>query len=214
MAFDLSSAPLPQFSSLDKLFEFMMAMTDDPLAKSGSNVVICRGNPNAGVLLIGEAPGPQENIQGKPFVGKAGQLLDQILKSVHFDTQSDVFIVNSVFRMPPGENGVVFRKPTNNEIIYYRKYVREIIRLTNPDIILLAGNVACQSLLDQTGITRMRGEWIQFEGHLVMPIFHPSYLLRNPSRDADSPKALMWKDIQEIRRKYDELKGENTKPVE
>ncbi len=214
MSLDLSSAPLQDFLNLDALFEHMMGMTDDPLANGGTNVVICRGNPEAKILLIGEAPGPQENIQGKPFVGKAGQLLDQIFRSVEFDTESDVFIVNSVFRMPPGEDGMDFRKPTNNEIIYYRKYVREILRLANPKIILLAGNVACQSLLDQTGITRMRGEWVQFEGRLVMPIFHPSYLLRNPARDANSPKALMWKDIQEVRRKYDELMVKNTQQSE
>ncbi len=206
MSLNLSAAPLPEFNSLVELFKFMMAMTDDPLATSGSNVVICRGNPEAKILLIGEAPGPQENIQGKPFVGKAGQLLDQIFKAVDFDSNKDIFIVNSVFRMPPGEAGMAFRKPSTNEIIFYRKYVQEIIRIMDPELILLAGNVACLSYLDQTGITRMRGEWIQKEGRAVMPIFHPSYLLRNPARGAGSPKALMWEDIQEIRRKFDESK--------
>lgn len=205
MSLNLSSAPLPDFTSLEELFTFMMAMKDDPLANAGTNVVICRGNPAAKLLLIGEAPGPQENRIGKPFVGKAGQLLDQIFKSVNFDIDKDLFIVNSVFRMPPGEDGNAFRKPNSNEIIFYRKYVQEIIRLMAPQLILLAGNVACQSFLDQTGITRMRGEWIQVEGRMVMPIFHPSYLLRNPARHSGSPKALMWEDIQEIRKKFDEL---------
>jgi DNA polymerase len=86
--------------------------------------------------------------------------------------------------------------------------VREIIRLVDPCIILLAGNVACQSILGETGITRLRGKWTQIDDRWVMPIFHPSYLLRNPSRDPGSPKALMWEDIREVRRKYDQLVGE------
>ena len=80
----------------------------------------------------------------------------------------------------------------------------EIIRLMNPQIMLLTGNVACQSILDKTGITRLRGEWIEMEARWVMPVFHPSYLLRNPARTPGSPKALMWDDIREVRKKYDE----------
>ena len=156
-------------------------------------------------MIVGEAPGPQENIQGKPFVGKAGQLLDQILVAAGFDPDKDVFITNSVFRMPPGEAGKNFRKPTNEEIAAYKPYLLEIIRLIDPRIMLLTGNVACQSILEQTGITRLRGQWIERQGRWLMPIFHPSYLLRNPARNPGSPKALMWEDIREVRRKYDEL---------
>ena len=99
------------------------------------------------------------------------------------------------------------RKPTNEEIEYYRPYVSEIIRLVNPHIMLLTGNVACYSLLGQTGITRLRGQWTQSDGRWIMPIFHPSYLLRNPSKAPGSPKALMWDDIREVRKKFDELMG-------
>lgn len=197
----------PQHSSLDELFNEMMHMTDDPLASTGTNVVISRGNPNSKLLIIGEAPGPQENIQGKPFVGKAGQLLDKILQAADFDPDKDVYITNSVFRMPPGEDGKAFRKPTTEEIEYYRSYVSEIIRLIDPFIMLLTGNVACQSILGKTGITSLRGQWTQSKDRWIMPIFHPSYLLRNPSRDPGSPKALMWDDIREVRNKYDELMG-------
>ena len=197
--------PGKQYSSLAELIDAMMAMDDDPLADAGTNVVICRGNPQAKLMIVGEAPGPQENIQGKPFVGKSGQLLDQILQAVKFDTEKDVFISNSVFRMPPGDGGKNFRKPTNEEIEYYRPYVLEIIRLGDPKILLLTGNVATQSLLGLTGITRLRGQWHELNGRKVMPIFHPSYLLRNPSREPGSPKAQMWDDIREVRRKYDEL---------
>jgi len=196
-----------KYSSLDELFGVMMQMKDDPLANAGTNVVISRGNPQARLLIVGEAPGPQENIQGKPFVGRAGQLLDKILEAGHFDPEQDVYITNSVFRMPPGEDGSTFRKPTNEEIDYYRPYVLEIIRFIDPLIMLLTGNVACQSILGKTGITSLRGQWNQWQGRWVMPIFHPSYLLRNPSKAPGSPKALMWDDIREARRKLDEMTG-------
>lgn len=205
--FDLFAEPGTQYGSLNELFDAMMQMTDDPLANAGTNVVISRGNPQAKLLLVGEAPGPQENIQGKPFVGRAGQLLDKILQAAAFDPETDVFITNSVFRMPPGEGGKAFRKPTNEEIEAYKPYVLEIIRLVDPKIILLTGNVACYSLLGKTGITKLRGQWVEMQKHWVMPIFHPSYLLRNPSRHPGSPKALMWADIREVRMKYDELMG-------
>ena len=132
-------------------------------------------------------------------------MLDQILESVDLDSEKDVFITNSVFRMPPGEAGKNFRKPTTEEIEAYKPYLLQIIKLADPKIILLTGNVACQSMLGKTGITKMRGEWIERDGRWIMPIFHPSYLLRNPSRNPGSPKSLMWEDIREVRRKYDEL---------
>jgi len=201
---DLFSAS-KKFSSLDDVLNALKRMKDDPLAKAGTNVVISRGNPNAKLLIVGEAPGPQENIKGKPFVGPAGQLLDKILQAGDFDPEQDVYITNSVFRMPPGDDGKSFRKPNDAEIEYYRPYVLEIVRLINPHIILLTGNVACQSILKKTGITSLHGQWIQIESHWVMPIYHPSYLLRNQSREPGAPKAQMWEDIKEVRRKYDEL---------
>ena len=201
--FDLFAAR--QYKSLDDLIAKMMKMKDDPLADAGTNVVISRGNPDAKLMIVGEAPGPQENIQGKPFVGRAGQLLDKILEAGKFDPEKDVFITNSVFRMPPGDDGKAFRKPTDKEIEYYRPYVQEIIRFVDPLIMLLTGNVACQSILGKTGITTLRGKWTEKDGRWIMPIFHPSYLLRNPDRSPGSPKALMWDDIKHVREKYDEL---------
>ena len=202
---DIFNSGSLKYSSLDELIKDMMKMKDDPLANAGTNVVISRGNPNAKLLIIGEAPGPQENIQGKPFVGRAGQLLDKILKVANFDPEKDVYITNSVFRLPPGEDGKAFRKPTDAEINYYRPYVFEIIRFIDPLIMLLTGNVACQSVLGKTGITSLRGKWSKVQGRWVMPIYHPSYLLRNQSREPGSPKAQMWDDIREVRKKYDEL---------
>ncbi len=202
MQTDLFSQP---YRSLDEVLRAIQNMKDDPLANAGTNIVISRGNPQAKLLLIGEAPGPQENIKGKPFVGPAGQLLDKILQAANFDPEQDVYITNSVFRMPPGEDGKSFRKPNDKEIEYYRPFVFEIIRFIDPTVILLTGNVACQSVLQKTGITTLRGQWTELDGRWLMPIFHPSYLLRNQSRAPGSPKALMWEDIKEVRRKYDEL---------
>lgn len=193
------------YATLDDLIAHMMQMDDDILAKAGTNVVICRGNPKAKLMIVGEAPGPQENEIGKPFVGRAGKLLDQILEAASFDPEEDVFISNSVFRMPPGDEGKNFRKPTNEEVDYYKPYLLDIIRLVDPAIILATGNVATQSLLGETGITKLRGQWRDWNGRAVMPMFHPSYLLRNPSREPGGPKALTWRDIKEVRRKFDQL---------
>jgi DNA polymerase len=195
------------YATLDELVAVMMKLEDDPLFPAGTNMVIYRGNPAARLMIVGEAPGTEEDRQGKPFVGRSGQLLDQILQSVRFDPEKDVFITNAVFRLPPGDDGKPLRKPTPDEIAYYKPYLLEIIRLVDPKILLLTGNVATESLLGQTGITRLRGQWFNWDNRWAMPIFHPAYLLRNPSREPGSPKALMWQDVQEVRRKYDELLG-------
>ena len=197
-----------RFPDLQSLLAHMEAMTDDPLYSAGTNMVIYRGNPVARLMIIGEAPGTNEDRLRKPFVGRSGQLLDQILQAVHFDPQQDVFISNAVFRLPPGADGKPLRKPTTEEIDYYRPYIMELIRLIDPPIILLSGGVATQSILgEKRGITKTRGEWVEWQGRWVMPIFHPAYLLRNQSRAPGSPKSLTWQDIQEVRRKYDALLG-------
>lgn len=208
MQFGLFEQPLT-FNSFDELVMEMMRLDDDPLYPTGSTMVIYRGNPGAKIMIVGEAPGTEENRQGKPFVGRSGQLLDQILEAVSLDPEEDVFITNAVFRMPPGEGGKPLRKPTTEEIQYYKPYLMEIIRLVDPIIMLLSGNAATESILAETGITRLRGSWFPWHGRWVMPIFHPAYLLRNPSRQPGSPKALTWEDIREVRRKYDELTGES-----
>lgn len=163
--------------------------------------VVGRGNPLAKVMCIGEGPGQQEDEQGLPFVGPAGQLFDRILAAVKFDRDRDVYICNAVKCRPPGN-----RKPEPKEIAACRPYLLEQIRLVNPLIIVLVGGTAVQALTgDTTGITRLRGQWRMWDDRLCMPIFHPSYLLRNPSRDTGSPKWHTWQDIQAIRAKYDEL---------
>lgn len=207
MQFGLFEDRPEQFESLEEVVSFMMQMEDDPLFPAGTNMVIYRGNPEAKLMIVGEAPGTEEDRKGQPFVGKSGQLLDKILAAVNLDSEKDVFITNAVFRLPPGEGGKPLRKPTQSEIEFYRPYLMEIIRLIDPKIILLTGGVSMSSVLDETkrGITKMRGQWHEWHGRWVMPIFHPAYLLRNPARTPNSPKALTWQDIQAVREKYDEL---------
>lgn len=207
MQFGLFEERSPYYTSLDQLVATMMKMDDDPLFPAGTNMVIYRGNPKAKVMIVGEAPGTEEDRQGKPFVGRSGQLLDQILAAVSWNPEQDVFITNAVFRLPPGDDGKPLRKPTSEEIAWYKPYLLEIIRLVNPTIMLLTGNVATESLLGLTGITKLRGQWNRIDSRWAMPIFHPAYLLRNPSKEPGSPKSLMWQDIREARRKYDELFG-------
>lgn len=196
-----------EYDTFDELIEVMMKMEDDPLFPAGTNMVIYRGNPESRLMIIGEAPGTEEDRQGKPFVGRSGQLLDQILEAAGFDPEEDVFISNAVFRLPPGDGGKPLRKPTPDEIEFYKPYLLELIRLVDPLIMLLAGNAATESIIGETGITKLRGNWYEWHGRWVMPIFHPAYLLRNPTRDPGGPKALTWRDIKEVKRKYDELMG-------
>ena len=207
MATEKTTTPTPSYPSLAALVADMQQMTNDPWHTTGSKMIINRCNPATKLMRFGEAPGPQEDKQGKPFVGPSGKLLDQILGSVNLTSEQDVFITNAVFRLPPGEDGKPVRKPTTAEINFYKPFLLEIIRLIDPKIILLTGAVSMQSVLHETklGITKLRGQWFQVADRWVMPIFHPAYLLRNPDKTPGSPKSLMWQDIQEVRRKYDEL---------
>lgn len=181
------------------------------LGATRTYAVVGRGNPQAPIMIVGEGPGQNEDETGLPFVGKAGQLLDKILESVKL-TEADVFICNIVKCRPPGN-----RTPTQEEMDACRPYLLEQIRMVNPRIILLSGASAVRGLVgDKRGITKIRGEWLEWEGRLCMPVFHPAYLLRNPSREKGSPKWLMWQDIQAVRTKLNELRqqdGEKTDGV-
>ncbi|MEB3283580.1 MAG: uracil-DNA glycosylase [Lyngbya sp.] len=171
------------------------------LGNNRTHAVIGRGNPQAAIMIVGEAPGQNEDEQGLPFVGKSGQLLDKILESVGLSTEREVYISNAIRCRPP-EN----RTPTAPEIEACKPYLLEQIRLVDPKIILLTGATAVKSLLaEKQGISKIRGQWRECLGRLCMPIFHPAYLLRNPSLEPGKPKWLMWEDIREVRKKYDQL---------
>jgi DNA polymerase len=194
-----------QFANLDALKEAACNCQKCPLAPTRTNVVVERGDRKAKILIIGEAPGEQEDLSGLPFVGKSGQLLDKILESVGFDTNKDVYVCNTVKCRPPNN-----RVPTDVETTTCKPYLLEQIRLVDPKIILLTGATSLKSILgEKLGITKVRGQWYEWEGRLVMPIFHPSYLLRNQSREQGSPKWLTWQDVKAIKAKYLEIIGDD-----
>ena len=189
------------FASHAQLVAALESLSGDPLEAAGTNICIYRGNPQAKLMIIGEGPGAQEDRQRKPFVGRSGQLLDQILQAAGFNPESDVYVTNTVKRRPPKN-----RNPQPEELAYYAPYLFEEIRLVDPKIIMLTGKYAMTVILgEKRGITKVRGIWYERDGRWVMPVFHPAYLLRNPQKTPGSPKALMWQDIQAIREKYDEL---------
>lgn len=172
------------------------------LGETRTHAVVGRGNLQAPIMIIGEAPGQNEDETGLPFVGKAGQLLEKILASVKLDKE-DVYICNINKCRPPNN-----RVPTTDEVEACKPYLLEQIRLVDPKIILFTGATAVKGLTgDKRGITKIRGTWIEWEGRLCMPILHPAYLLRNPNREQGSPKWLMWQDIQAVRTKLDEIRG-------
>ncbi|MFM7641015.1 MAG: uracil-DNA glycosylase [Cyanobium sp.] len=177
-----------------------------PLAAGRQQVVVSRGNPSTALMVIGEGPGAQEDAQGQPFVGRAGQLLDQMLASVGIDSNQDAYICNVVKCRPPDN-----RKPTPEEMAACRPWLLEQIALVDPPLIVLAGATAMEGVLGiKGGITRLRGQWHEGEGEglagrWLLPIFHPSYLLRNASREPGSPKWHTWQDLKELRRRLDEL---------
>lgn len=166
----------------------------------GTNLVFGVGNPDADLMLVGEAPGENEDIQGEPFVGKAGQLLTDILKAIRF-RREDVYIANILKHRPPNN-----RDPLPEERRRSLPYLHKQIELVNPKLILCVGKVAGSTLLgldEKTPLNTMRGKFHAFrETHELMVTFHPAALLRNPTWKKDT-----WVDVQLLRKRYDELGG-------
>jgi uracil-DNA glycosylase family 4 len=200
---DLLAAQAPL--DLSSLADSCAACRRCELGSSRQQVVVSRGNPRARLMVIGEGPGAQEDASGQPFVGRSGQLLDQMLASVAIDSNQDAYICNVVKCRPPDN-----RKPTPAEMAACRPWLEQQIREVDPALILLAGAIALEGVLGiRGGITRLRGQWQASDipplaGRRLMPIFHPSYLLRNPSRQQGSPRWHTWQDLQEVRRVLDE----------
>jgi DNA polymerase len=197
--------PIPSgtYDSIVPLAEHCNSCYRCDLGTTRTHAVVGRGNLKAPIMIIGEGPGQNEDETGLPFVGKAGQLLEKILAAVKLDSEQDIYISNIVKCRPPGN-----RVPTADEIAACKPYLLEQIRMVDPKIILLTGATAVKGLIgDKRGITKIRGTWIEWENRLCMPILHPAYLLRNPSREQGSPKWLMWQDIQAVRNKLDEIRS-------
>lgn len=173
-----------------------------PLCKTRTNLVFSDGVPNSNMVLIGEAPGFYEDQEGRPFVGRSGKLLDQIFASVGMYRNKDFYICNTIKCRPPNN-----RKPLQSEKCACREFLDAQLDVLRPKIIILCGSTAVESFLDtDLGITKIRGKW--FDGPYdskMIPIFHPSYLLRNPSKDKFSPKWYMWQDVQDIKKEYEKL---------
>jgi DNA polymerase len=195
--------PETTFESLEEAKDAAMKCSRCKLSQTRTNVVFAQGNPKASVMLIGEGPGQHEDESGIPFVGRAGKLLDQILESVDIKREEDLYICNIVKCRPPKN-----RKPETDEMEACQDYLAAQIRYVKPKIILLAGATAVQGILKtKQGITKIRGSWYEnIYGAKAMPIFHPSYLLRNQSKAVGSPKWNMWQDIKEIKKEMDRLK--------
>ena len=151
------------------------------------NTVFGSGNPDAKLMFIGEGPGADEDEQGLPFVGLAGQLLTKMITAIQFDRQ-DVYIANIVKCRSPGN-----RNPFDDEATQCLGYLQKQIEIIRPEVLVLLGAVPLKFLVGKTGITRIHGNWLEYKGIRTIPTFHPAYLLRNPSVKKDA-----WDDLQKV----------------
>ena len=185
--------------SLQKLREKINKIKNCKLKENASNLVFSDGNPNAKVMIIGEGPGANEDKEGFPFVGRAGQLLDKMLNAINL-SRRNVYITNVVNYRPP-EN----RKPTEKEVERYLPYLKKHIEIIKPKIILLLGSTAMNAILKNADvISKMRGKWIEIEINELkvysIVSFHPAYLLRQPDQ-----KKFSWIDLKMIREKLSKV---------
>lgn len=164
------------------------------LSEGRTNAVFARGNPEASLCFVGEAPGADEDAQGLPFVGRAGQLLDRMIQAMGLDPAKDVYVCNIIKCRPPGN-----RRPEPEEIEACIPYLHEQIAVTKPKVIVALGNTAVAALLGtKLGITKVRGAWKLYRGSVpVMPTYHPSYLIRPSAQQAEA-KRQAWEDLQAV----------------
>ena len=183
-------------ATLTELYQLVKNFTGCELKKYAQNTVLYDGNPQAEIMLIGEAPGANEDLQGIPFCGRSGKLLDKMLAAINLD-RTKVYISNTVFWRPPAN-----RQPTHQETEICRPFVEKHIALISPKIIVLVGGIAASTMLDSdVGISKLRGKFYEYTNkYLEKPIktiviFHPAYLLRQPKQ-----KRLAWEDLQLIQK--------------
>lgn len=183
-------------SSLDELKDLVQKFDGCNLKKTAANTVFGDGSPHARVVLIGEAPGADEDRIGSPFVGKCGKLLDKMLAAININ-RADCYITNVLPWRPPGN-----RTPTDEEVAICLPFLKRQIELIKPDFLLLLGGIALKSLLDvPDSISRTRGKWLEYvideqKTAQVLATYHPSYLLRSPSQ-----KAKVWGDFLRLQKK-------------
>jgi uracil-DNA glycosylase len=186
--------------SIEALAELVAAFDLCPLKRTATTTVFMDGNPAAPVMIVGEAPGAEEDRQGKPFVGRAGQLLDRMLAAIDLD-RTTVQITNVIYWRPPGN-----RKPTSAEIASCLPFVLRHIALARPRALVLAGGTSANALLPYTeGITRLRGRWFDLAVPGLaapvptLPMFHPAFLLRTPERKREA-----WRDLLALKARLDQ----------
>jgi len=193
-------AELDGIPTMEALAEIVKGCHRCGLRAGCTQVVFGEGVWPAGLMCIGEGPGADEDRLGRPFVGRAGQLLDRILEVSGFDRRRNCYIANIVKCRPPGN-----RAPEPAERAACLPYLRAQIRLVQPKIIVLLGATALQALIDPSArITRMRGQWIVRDGIHFMPTYHPAALLRDPSKKKD-----VWHDMKQVIARYRELVDPN-----
>jgi uracil-DNA glycosylase family 4 len=185
----IDRSSMSELSTLEALEAIVAAFDGCGLKRTAKTLCFARGNTKARLMLIGEAPGRDEDLQGKPFVGRAGQLLDRMLAAIGLD-ESSIYITNTVYWRPPGN-----RTPTPEEIEACAPFLAKQIELLSPQLLVLLGGAAAKSLLGVSeGIMRLRGKWLSYEsgGQSVATLatLHPAYLLRNPEA-----KRYAWRDL-------------------
>lgn len=189
----LFSAPPSSVAAndLDALRAELMAFEGCSLKKTALNLVFGEGNPQSGIMFVGEAPGADEDRKGQPFVGRSGALLDKMLGAIGLNSREDYYITNVLPWRPPGN-----RTPTDGEIATCLPFLHKHITLVNPRVLILLGGLATKTLLQRTeGITRLRGKWFEYampDSRIVpvLPMLHPAALLRNPAQ-----KRQTWQDL-------------------
>ena len=189
-----------KIDNLDRLKKTISNIKNCTLKSSATNMVFNDGNPKSRIMLIGEAPGSNEDEEGLPFVGRAGTLLDKMLASINLDRKS-VYITNIINYRPP-EN----RRPTNEEMNRYLPFIKKHIEIIAPKILVLLGSTAMNALIgNEVVISKVRGQWIEKEfgkcKTSVIVTFHPAFLMRQPTQ-----KKLAWVDLKKIRDKKAKLK--------
>ncbi|MHA6263340.1 uracil-DNA glycosylase [Arenibacterium sp. CAU 1754] len=181
-------------ATLDALKAAMEAFDLCELKRGARNLVFADGVSGAKVMIIGEAPGRDEDREGRPFVGRAGQLLDRMLDAIGLSRAESVYITNVLPWRPPQN-----REPRPDEIAMMKPFLERHVALAAPDLIVLMGNISCQAVLGKRGITRLRGKWDQAFDLPALPMFHPAYLLRQPGAKREA-----WADLLELQAR---LKG-------
>lgn len=183
------------YNSWEELEEKIENCNQCKLCSNRNHIVLGEGNRNADIMFIGEGPGADEDLQGKPFFGKAGQLMNKAFEALEIKRE-EVYITNIVKCRPPQN-----RNPEKDEAIACMDYLRSQVMLIKPKVIILLGNVALKNILgDEYGITKSRGKWVEKKGIWYMPTFHPAALLRD-----DSKKIEFWRDLKLVKDKLKEL---------